>query len=182
MLQSKRVQNKERVLKATGIALVALGVLVNFSSYLTKDLSLKATVIGVGVGIIGVGVGFLGMWIAQGSENKMRAMANLEFDEKVVAMENYMDEFSEPAFSVDNLQSEYRKFVWDLRATTHVARWADEKRRIEARQRLDRIMGRLTGKMDDTRLDEVKTLCDQIWSNDSGAISLLSKVIDTKMI
>jgi len=155
----------KHILLGVAIVLVGIGLLVVFLSHITTDLYLKMAFIGAGVGIVAIGVAFLGAWIAQKGDNKMRAIANLEFDEKVVAMENYLDEFSEPTFAEELLESEYKKFLWDLRAMTHVAKWADKNRRRESRQRLERITIHLAGKMDATRLNEVKRLSDQIWSD-----------------
>jgi hypothetical protein len=163
MKQSKRIQGKRTGLLVIAIAWIVFGLLFNFLIYLTSDLSLKLGFLAVGIGIVSIGVGGLGMWIARESDDKMKALANLEFDEKVVAMENYLDEFAEPTFTSNALEPEYKKFLWDLRAATHVARWADDNKRREARQRLDKIIGHLTGKMDGIRLSEVEALCNQIW-------------------
>ena len=148
-----------------GLLFVAFGTLVIFAVGILTMFGLRVEIgiFNTGIATLSLGLGLIALGRGTKSEEQMRALANLQFDEKVVAMENYMDEFSEPTFSSASLEPEYRKFMWDLRAMTHVARWADETRRREARERLDRIRKHLAGKMDDTRLNGVKRLCDDIW-------------------
>ena len=94
---------------------------------------------------------------------KMIALANLEFDEKAAILENYLDLFSNPAVGTRIDDTCQRRFLCDLRAETQVAKWADKKKRLEARQQLDKIMGHIAGKVDDTMFEEMKGLCDHIW-------------------
>ena len=154
-----------RPLLFVSVGLVAVGVLLILLHRTQPEISILAgyDVVNFGAGAISIGIAFLGLDIARESDNKMKAIANLQFDEKVVAMENYMDEFSEPSFDAKLLEPEYKKFLWDLRAMAHVARWVDKERRCEAKVRLNTIASHLAGKMDAKRLNEVKSLCSEIW-------------------
>ncbi len=110
--------------------------------------------------------------IAKESDGKMTAVANLEFDEKASVMEEYLDYFSSPVGTrAVSEEVNQRQFLNDLRAMTHVAKWADKKKRTEARQRLDKIREHIVGKVDDTIFEEVKKLCDQIWSDSAASLA-----------
>jgi len=157
MPKSGRAKKWERVLIFVTFVLIALGILVTFLSRLSTDLSIKTALIGVGVGIIAVGIGFLGVWIAQKSDNKMAAIANLEFDEKGAMIEEY-----EAYFSKNFDKTKFERFRWDLEAMAHVAEWADEDKRARISRSVDIITTAVDGKVTKDSLERIRSLSSKI--------------------
>jgi len=170
-----------RTLLFVSAGLATVGVLLILIHRIQPEISTLAgyDVVNFGAAAIGIGIAFLGLDIARESDDKMKAIANLQFDDKVVAMEDYMDGFSDKSFDSKLLEPEYKKFIWNLRAMAHVARWADKERRREARVKLNAIISHLEGKMDTKRLDEVKSLCNEIWPEMTEA-KAMDKIIEHK--
>lgn len=164
MLRSERRKSWEDATEVAGIIFIVLGVLVILSS-------LKwAFLLETGIGVMAVGLGLVSAAIAKKSDVKMAALANLEFDEKAVMMQRYLDYFTGSVIGQLHggpLHPKYIEFLGDLRAMTHVAKWADKTKRQEARKRLNVIVRQLEVKMDGASLDldEIRRLCDQIWHN-----------------
>lgn len=160
---------------------VGVSILVVAAFLATGAPSVGIAVGGIGLAMISIALGFIALGIGAKSEEQTAALANLQFDEKAVAMENYLKEFGEgvtvstsggtypPAGPPPEIQSEYKKFLWDLRAMSEVARWADSQKRAEAASRLGEIRKTLVGKIRDTDLGEVARLCSQIGPNASAS-------------
>lgn len=77
MMPKKTATKRANTLLFVAILLVLLGLGVVFLSRLPAELALKVAFIGSGVGITSVVVAFLGIWIAQKSNEKISAIANL---------------------------------------------------------------------------------------------------------
>lgn len=124
---------------------------------LTTDIDREIAYMGGGAGIAAIGVGFLGAWIAQKSDDKMRAIANLEFDEKGAMMEEY-----EAFFSKNFDKVKFERFRWDLEAIAHVAKWAAKDKRGRVSESVDRIAAPLGSSVTKDSLDRIKWLSSKI--------------------
>jgi len=133
--------------------LVAMGTLMMFFSYTQTDLAMKLAYIGVGVGITSVAITFLSIWIAQESDRKMKAIANLEFDEKAAMLEEY-ETFFKQNFDMTKLE----RFMWDMEAITHVAKWADQAKRAKVAVSIDTIATAVTSKIHQDSLHRLRQL------------------------
>jgi hypothetical protein len=157
MPQNRRKEGWGKVLVFAAIVLVALGLSTTLWSTWVTDVNLKVALLGVGVGVVATGVGFLGLSIAQKSEHKMKALANLAFDEKTAMMQYY-----EAYFRQNFAQPEFERFRWDLEAMAHVARWAGREQRIRTSGSVSVIIAALQGKVPDADLERIKSLRAEI--------------------
>lgn len=83
---------RERPLMSVSTVLVVVGVSLIFLHWMYPEVSNLAgyDVVNFGASAIGIGIAFLSLDIASQSDNRMKAMANLEFHEKIAVLENYL--------------------------------------------------------------------------------------------
>jgi len=75
------------------IGLFCLGVFSILSSYqleIWARIPWDIRAVGLGTGFISISVGFLALYVSRISDRRMKAMANLEFYEKIAVVENYI--------------------------------------------------------------------------------------------
>lgn len=111
---------------------------------LTYDL------VGFGVGAIGTGVGIIGLGIAKESDNRMKALADLQFDQALSALVDYYEE------STSWYNTYYR-----ARGALHLAPWAIEEERRELKHVLEKVM--LEAK-DGKEAGGLVSALEQLWS------------------
>ncbi len=80
--------------KIAAIVLLIMGVIILLSSYnksLWSQIIWDRTAVGVGVGIISISIAAFALNVSLESDERMRAMANLEFYEKISVIEHYIN-------------------------------------------------------------------------------------------
>jgi len=147
----------EKILIVVAVFLVVAGLVFTSLSSLTTDPDRKIAYIGGGAGITGLGVGFLAAWMGRKSDNKMKAIANLEFDEKAAMLEGY-----EAFFSKNFDKGKFERFRWDLEAIAHVAKWAAKDKRDRVSESVNRIAGTISSSVTKDSLDRIKWLSSKI--------------------
>lgn len=73
--------------------LFCLGVFSILSSYqleIWARIPWDVSAVGIGAGFISISIGFLALYVSRISGERMKAMANLEFHEKIAVVENYI--------------------------------------------------------------------------------------------
>lgn len=78
--------------------------------------SLDASMLSIGIGIISVSVAGFAFLISMNSDDRMKAISNLEFDEKASMLEHY-----ESVFRAGFNKDEFEMFRWTSEAISHVA-------------------------------------------------------------
>jgi len=153
----ERKEWREKTLIVVAIFLVVGGLVLMSLSQCTTDLDRKIAFIGSGAGITSIGIAFLGAWMGRKSDNKMKAIANLEFDEKGAMMEEY-----EAFFSNNFDKGKFERFRWDLEAIAHVAKWAAKDKRDRVSESVNRIAGTVSSSVTKDSLDRIKWLSSRI--------------------
>jgi len=157
-----------RIFFAMGFSLLfVLFILILLGSLLQRDLlpaALQIGFLGIVLGLFSVGLGFTALGLGTKSEQQMRALANLEFDNRLASMKNLIAGGNlRGAIQVQNvLKPKTDAFLRDLRSMAHVSRWASEVRLAEARHLLAGVPRCFEGLVDSSTLDEVRSLCNLI--------------------
>ena len=83
-----------RVFIASGCAMVLLGLLLILLHRVQPNISnlVGYDVVNFGASAIGIGIAFWSLDIALASDNRMKAIANLEFREKMAVIEDYLSQ------------------------------------------------------------------------------------------
>lgn len=115
-------------------------------------MSLEIGLAGLSVIVAGVAV-----WIAWASDRKMKAIANLEFDEKRAMLQQYRS-----ALSVTYNTLKLDQFICDLEAMTNVACYADKSKRTSASGTVDTIIQALPQQVPQATIDALKKLSSRI--------------------
>jgi len=110
-LKDKLGTHSERIVSGCAIFFIVSGCVLIFCQF------------ALGIGVISLGVAGIGVWIATKSDNRMQAMARLEFHEKVVVVENCRVRVKNNATIAD------QALAHDIRAALELQKWV--KRRKE---------------------------------------------------
>jgi len=82
-----------KVLLFSAIILFLIGIFLFFSAYqleIWANVPWNIGACALGASVIGVSIGFLALYVSLKSDERMKAMANLEFYEKIAMVENYI--------------------------------------------------------------------------------------------
>jgi hypothetical protein len=121
-----------RNLRYIGVTVVIIGIAAlivhsiagpQIKETLTYDL------VGFGIGAIGAGVGIIGIDIAKQSDNKMKAMADFQFDQALSALVDYYEE-----------SASWYNMYYHARGVLHLASWATEEKKRELKHALKEVM------------------------------------------
>ncbi len=143
---------------ALAILAVAVIVLILVVVYPTgRDYQLG--VFGIVLGFVAIAIGLFGWDIAQESDEKMQAIANLEFDGKAAMLERY-----EADFKVSFKKAEFEGFCWDMKALAHVAKWAKPEKRTRVGRTLSVVADGLASNNQVTKdsVEELRRLSQDI--------------------
>ena len=108
-----------------GIGFVAIGIAVWILSVVFSDISVLA----VALALISLALAFIAIAMGGRSDARMKAMANLEFDERLAVMTDY----TEPASSWENV-------LYDTRAALRLEHWADKPMKHEFKHILTKVI------------------------------------------
>jgi hypothetical protein len=128
-----------------GRGLLVLGIFLGIYGYKLVNIDLWA----LGIGFISAALGFIGLEMGEKSNERMRAMADLEFDEKIAVLANGLDD-PEGIF-------------YDVRAACHLARWASDEQKRELRAQVDAYRKRIKSSPD-PRLAPLGNKLDGLWT------------------
>lgn len=109
------------ILFGMGICFIGLGIVVWILSVVFSDISLLA----VALSLISLALGFVAIAMGGKSDARMKAMANLEFDERIAVITDY----AEPAMSWQNV-------FYHARSGLRLERWADGSMKREFKHAL----------------------------------------------
>jgi len=118
------------------IILFLLGVFIVFSSYqleIWANISWNIGACALGASVIGVSIGFLALYISLKSGERVKAMANLEFHEKMAVVENYIA-------AVKLRKNVVAKSIkYDLTAAKQLNEYVDSKIKNELDKKIDEL-------------------------------------------
>jgi hypothetical protein len=83
----------------------------------------------LGIGLVSLGVALIGLGIATKSDNRMRAMADLQFDQALSELVDYYEE-----------STAWYNMYYHARGALHLARWATEERKRELKRVLKEVI------------------------------------------
>lgn len=109
----------EHVFLGCAIFLIVMGLVVSLWQ------------LALGVSIVSVGVAGFGIWIATKSDRRMKAIANLEFNEKIAVVEHYLHNVG------DNKTVSARAIGYDIRAALELQRWVEPNLEKQLWQSID---------------------------------------------
>ena len=113
------------------IVLLALGVFLSF----LKEYPLSFFCVTLGFAILSIGLAFNAIDIANDSNKKMEALANLNFIEKHAMLQQYINEFKCQNF--DNIH----KCELDLKATLEIKDWIDPEKKEKLIKDVIKLIG-----------------------------------------
>ncbi len=125
----------------SAIALFLLGVFIVFSSYqleIWANIPWNIGACALGASVIGVSIGFLALYVSLKSGERMKAMANLEFNEKMAIVENYI-----AAVRLGN-NVVAKSIKYDLGAAKQLNKYVDSKVKNELDERIDELKKQAT--------------------------------------
>ena len=125
LLMYPRLQYVGITMAIVGITAVILHSIAGpqITETLTYDL------VGFGVGAIGSGVGLIGVGIAKESDNRMKAMAELQFDQALSTLVDYYEE-----------SNSWYNMYYHARGALYLAPWASEEKKRELKRVLNEVM------------------------------------------
>lgn len=125
----------------SAIILFLLGVFIVFSSYqleIWANIPWNIGACALGASVIGVSIGFLALHISLKSGERMQAMANLEFYEKMAMVQQYIMDLSQP--DTDEWNKAYAdKIFYDLKGAKQLDKYVDSKIKKELDKKIEEL-------------------------------------------
>ena len=110
-----------------GIALFGLAIAIFFTVPMVSEWRVvdSATAISWGVALVSIGIAVYAIGISKGSDERMQAMANLEFYEKMAMVQQYTVDLSQP--DTDQWNKAYaNKIFYDLKGAKQLEEWVKD--------------------------------------------------------
>lgn len=136
-------KNHPQVVMGLWLVLVfVLGLLVLLSAYYVdfwNDVNWNPTAVGLGLGLISISIAVYALMTSQQSDKKMKAMANMEFLEKMAMIADYMHDIQQNKPVVPD------RLYYDIRGAMHLTEYVDPEIKGNLNMKIEAMRDSVTG-------------------------------------
>jgi len=119
-----------RILEVLGIGYMGAILILAYFKIVPMDLYQFCALESLGLGFIAIGLSFTGLDISLSSEERMKALTNLNYYEKMAMLEGYKSRYA--IYTTDTIKRDLEKVCYDIEAITALYQWIDTEK-IEKR-------------------------------------------------
>ena len=105
----------------------------------------------MGLAFIGIGIAFLAINLSQKTDEIVKSLSNLNFDEKVAIIKSEID------------APRFERIKWDLLAISHIQEWASAEQKCNLQKTVDKYLERLSMDPENKQVvEEIKEIMKKI--------------------